>query len=351
MPIAPASLAAHAAKGLRPLYVVHGDEPLLVQEACDVLRQAARQQGYADRVSFTVAGAHFDWSEVLAASGSQSLFADRQLIEIRIPSGKPGKQGGEALTRMAHAAQGQHDSTLTIIELPRPDKTLRAAPWFVALEAAGVVVPVESVGRSALPQWIARRLQSQNQQVPAGPEGEQVLQWVADRVEGNLLAAHQEIQKLALLYPAGPLKAADLEAAVMNVARYSPDALCEAIWTGQLHRAQRILDGLEAEGESEVAIHWRLADDIRVLYRARAAMAAGSPLPMALREARAWGPRERWFERVLPGLSAPALASLVQDARIVDGICKGLRTDGWPTQGWAALHRLAMQSCKLCRPR
>ena len=294
-------------------------------------------------------GAHFDWSAVLAAGGSLSLFADRRIVELRIPSGKPGKDGATAIQQLAEAAAG-NDSTLTLVVLPRLDKAARASGWFTALEQAGVTVQIDPVERAALPQWIARRLAAQGLRVAAGEAGQRSLQFFADRVEGNLLAAHQEIQKLALLYPPGELSFEQLESAVLNVARYDVFKLSEAVLTGQVARVQRMLDGLQAEGEAEVLVHWALAEDIRALKRVKDAMTAGRPLPVALREQRIWGPRERLFERVLPRLSPEALNGLLQDAHTVDGIVKGLKVADWPATGWQALHRLAMRLTRACRP-
>ena len=341
-------LAAHLAKGLRPLYTLHGDEALLQQEALDAIRAAARAQGYTERSSFTVAGAHFDWSAVLAAGGSLSLFADRQIVEIRIPSGKPGKDGGAALQQIAQAAQG-NDSVLTLVVLPRLDKATRTGAWFSALEAHGATVQIDPVERAQLPAWIAQRLAAQGQRVAAGEEGQRTLQFFADRVEGNLLAAHQEIQKLALLHPQGELAREQVEAAVLNVARYDVFKLSEAVLSGQVARTQRMLDGLQAEGEAEVLVHWALAEDIRALKRVKDAMNAGKPLPMALRENRIWGAKERLYERLLPQASDAQLARLLQSAHVVDGIVKGLKQADWPQDGWQALSRLALQLCRLGR--
>ncbi len=341
-------LAAHLATGPRPLYTLHGDEALLQQEALDAIRAAARAQGYTERSSFTVAGAHFDWSAVLAAGGSLSLFADRQIVEIRIPSGKPGKDGGAALQQIAQAAQG-NDSVLTLVVLPRLDKATRTGAWFSALEAHGATVQIDPVERAQLPAWIAQRLAAQGQRVAAGEEGQRTLQFFADRVEGNLLAAHQEIQKLALLHPQGELAREQVEAAVLNVARYDVFKLSEAVLSGQVARTQRMLDGLQAEGEAEVLVHWALAEDIRALKRVKDAMNAGKPLPMALRENRVWGVKERLYERLLPQASDAQLARLLQSAHVVDGIVKGLKQADWPQDGWQALSRLALQLCRLGR--
>ena len=347
MQVALAQLSSHLQRGLAPLYVLHGDEPLLQQEAADAIRATARAQGYTERSSFTVAGAHFDWSAVLAAGGSLSLFADRQIIEIRIPSGKPGKDGSTALQQVAEGARG-NDSTLTLVQLPRLDKATKTGGWFTALEGAGVAVQIDPIERAQLPQWIAQRLGAQGQRVAAGEEGQRTLQFFADRVEGNLLAAHQEIQKLGLLHPPGELSWAQVEAAVLNVARYDVFKLSEAVLGGQVLRVQRMLDGLEAEGEAPVLVHWALAEDIRALKRVKDAMNAGKPLPMALRENRVWGVKERLYERILPRLTDASADRLLQSAHVVDGIVKGLKVPDWPAGPWQALQRLAFQLGRVC---
>ena len=355
MQVALAQLSQHLQRGLSPLYVLHGDEPLLQQEAADAIRATARAQGYTERNSYTVAGAHFDWSAVLAAGGSLSLFADKQIVEIRIPSGKPGKDGSVALQQVAESARG-NDSTLTLVMLPRLDKATRTGAWFAALESSGTSIQIDPVERGMLPQWIAQRLAAQGQRVVAGEEGQRTLQFFADRVEGNLLAAHQEIQKLALLHPVkegdasitGELTLEQVEAAVLNVARYDVFKLSEAVLAGQIARVQRMLDGLQAEGEAAVLVHWALAEDIRALKRVKDAMSAGRPLPMALRENRVWGAKERLYERILPRLTDASANRLLQSAHLVDGIVKGLKVPDWPTDPWQALQRLALQLGRVC---
>jgi len=347
MQLALPQIQAHLQKGLRSLYTLHGDEALLVQEAADAIRAAARSQGFTERSVHVVSGAHFDWSEVLAAGGSMSLFADKQLLEIRIPTGKPGKEGSPMIQQLAQTAEG-NDSTLTLFILPRLDNATKKGAWFGALEQYGVTVQIDSLDRAQLPQWIAQRLKLQGQSVVAGQEGQNCLQFFADRVEGNLLAAHQEIQKLGLLYPAGELTQSQVESAVLNVARYDVFKLSESVLSGQVARVQRMLDGLQAEGEAAVLVHYTLAEDIRALKRVKDAMAEGKPLPMALREQRIWGVREKQFERVLPRLSASRLAQLLQNAHQVDGIVKGLKVADWPTDPWQALHRLALRVASAC---
>ena len=339
MQLRPDALAAQLAKGLRPIYTIYGDEPLLAQEAADAIRAAARAQGYSERKVFIVAGAHFDWTAVLGAAQALSLFAERQLIDIRIPGGKPGKDGSEALQRYC---QRLPEDVVTVVTCPKLDKSQQTSAWFLALDAAGVTVRVDSVERAKLPQWIAQRLAAQGQRVADGETGQRTLSFFADRVEGNLLAAHQELQKLALLHPAGLLSYEQIEAAVLDVARFDVFKLSEAVLGGQVARVIRMLDGLEAEGEAAVLVHWSLSEDIRALKRVRDAVDSGQPLPMALRAARVWGPKERLFERIVPGLSAADLASLVTAAQVCDGLVKGLRHPGWPLDAWAGLRRLAL---------
>jgi DNA polymerase III subunit delta len=351
MQLATAQLSQHLQKGLKSLYTLHGDEALLIQEAADAIRAAARAQGYTERVVHTVAGAHFDWSEVLASGGSMSLFGDKQIVEVRIPSGKPGKEGSPAIQQMAESAKG-NDDVLTIFVLPKLDKMSKTGAWFSALDSFGVTIEVQEIDRRALAPWLTQRLALVGMRVKSGEEGERTLKFFADRVEGNLLAAHQEIQKLSLLHPSSvespkELSFEQIEAAVLNVARYDVFKLSEAVLAGNLVRTQRMLDGLQAEGEAEVLVHWALSEDIRNLHRVRSLMDEGKPLPMALQEARVWGIKQRLYERILPRLSPLDSANLLHAAHQVDGIVKGLKSPGWPANSWVALQQLAGMVCKV----
>ncbi|MDP9046083.1 MAG: DNA polymerase III subunit delta [Pseudomonadota bacterium] len=332
-------LTGHLQKGPRALYTVWGDEPLLAQEAGDAIRAAARASGCSERQVHTVAGAHFDWSNLLGSAQAMSLFSQRQLIEIRIPSGKPGKEGAEALQRYCQALS---EDVVTLVQLPRLDRTQQGSNWFSALDAAGVTVRIDPIERKALPQWIAQRLAQQGQRVAPGEPGQRTLAFFADRIEGNLLAAHQEIEKLGLLYPAGELDHEAVERAVVDVARYDVFKLGEAVLSGQTSRALRMLDGLQAGGVAAVLVHWTLAEDIRALKRVKDAMASGKPLPLALREGRVWGAKERLFERVVPLLTDAAVAGLLDAARVCDGLVKGLRHPEWPHDPWDGLKRLLL---------
>jgi DNA polymerase-3 subunit delta len=347
MQIRPDQLATHLeqarAQGLRAVYTVWGDEALLAQEAADAVRSAARDAGYAERRVYTVMGAHFDWSSLVAASQSLSLFAERQLIEIRIPGGKPGKDGSAMLQRYCETLPGpQAGDVLTLVQLPKIDRQQQQSAWFGALEAVGVTLRVDPVERERLPVWIAERLARQGQRVASGDEGRRTLAFFADRTEGNLLAADQEIRKLALLHPAGELSFAQVEAAVLDVARYDAFKLGEAVFAGQVARALKMLDGLKAEGESPVRVHWALAEDIRAVKRIRDALREGKPLPLALRGERVWGLKERLYERVVPALPDYAASQLLEAAQICDGLNKGLRHPGWPLDPWEGLRRLLL---------
>lgn len=344
MQVTPSALAAHLAQSLRSLYVVSGDDPLLTQEVVDQLRSKAREQGYEERTVLTFASARQDWGELAVAGQSMGLFSERKWLEVRIPGGKPGKDGSLALQELAQ--RQPDDSVLTVVSLPRLDKATAESAWVQALMSAGVWIKVDNVERQQLPQWIAQRLAAQGQRVAAGPLGQQALQQFADRVEGNLLAAHQEILKLGLLYPAGELPTEGLDMAVGRVARFDPFRWSETVMSGRLLRAQRMLKGLEAEGTAAVLVHWTLAEDVRLLSQVHTTVAAGKPLPMAMREARVWGVREKWLERALPMVNASILADWLQGAHEVDGVIKGIASKRWPRQPWLALSVWSLSICQ-----
>lgn len=253
MQLRPEQLAAHLEKGLSPLYAVHGDG-LLAIEAGDAIRAAARKRGYAEREVLMVAPG-FKWDDLFMAAGNLSLFGGDKLIDLRIPSGKPGREGGEALGRYcAQLPQG----VVTLVSLPELDWQAKKASWFVKLADAGVAVECPAPPLAQLPAWIAGRLERQNQSAPRP-----ALEFIAAHVEGNLLAAHQEIRKLGLLYPEGELSLPDIEAAVLNVARYDIDALRDALRANDAARCARTLDGLEAEGAALPLVLWTLANEAR----------------------------------------------------------------------------------------
>ncbi len=340
------ALEAHLAKGLKGLYVVYGDEPLLAQEACNRIRAAARAGGFTDRTVFTVERS-FDWSALIGASQSMSLFGDRQLIELRIPTGKPGKEGAEALKTLAAA---DNPDVLMLVTLPRLDAATQKSAWFTALLGAGVVLKIDSVDRAQLPMWVGQRLSQQGQRVAPGEEGRRALSFLAERVEGNLLAAHQEIQKLGLLYPQGVLSFEQIHDAVLNVARYDVFKLNEAMLTGDVGRLARMLDGLKGEGEVAVLVLWALVEEVRTLLRIKRGVSAGKPLATLMRENRVWGPRERLIGPALSRVTDEALEKALSLAAKLDRQVKGLsggrgagkRGSEPPPDPWAGMFELAM---------
>ncbi|MCX8086351.1 MAG: DNA polymerase III subunit delta [Rhodocyclaceae bacterium] len=254
MLLRPDKLAAQLAAPLKPLYVLFGDDPLLTTETGDALRAAARRQGFEERKVLVVSPS-FKWEELFHAAGNLSLFGGRTLVDLRIPSGKPGRDGGEALQRYARELPAE---TMTLVTLPEMDWRARKAAWFTALVEAGIAIECNAPPLAQLPQWIAKRLAAQGQSAP--PEA---LEFIALKVEGNLLAAHQEIQKLGLLYPPGMLTLQQVSAAVLNVARYDIDDLKAALGARDAARAARTLEGLKAEEAAPPLVLWVLANEAR----------------------------------------------------------------------------------------
>lgn len=330
-------LASHLERTLSPIYVIHGDEPLQAIEACDAIRAAARGAGYDER-EVLVAEAGFKWDAFVAANANLGLFGTRKLIDLRIPSGKPGVDGARALE--ACAAQVSADQIL-LVTLPKIDRATQGSAWFSAIEGAGVAIVVYPLEREALPAWIAARLARQRQRV--APE---TLAFLADRCEGNLIAAHQEIEKLGLLLPEGELVADAVERAVTDVARYDVFQLSEAWLAADAARTLRIIAALEAEGEGMPLLLWQLGEDIHALASVQEAMAAGTPAGVAVRNARVWGKRqaamERAARRVAPQALGPLLSALARLDALAKGIGRGnvwdeLRTVAMALAGNAAL--------------
>jgi DNA polymerase-3 subunit delta len=254
-------LAQHLKKGIGPLYAVHGPEALLALEAADAIRAAARGDGCTEREVFT-AEPGADWSRLGASAANLSLFASKRLLEIRIPGGKPGADGGKALEALCARLP---EDTVVLVTLPELEWQQRKTAWFGALENAGTVVEARAVSREELPQWLAARLAEQGQRASV-----ETLEWLADRVEGNLLAAKQEVEKLALLLPAGDVSLESLREAVTDVSRFERDGLIEAIHDADACRIARALDSLEAEGEPAPLLLWALTEELRLLMQVAA---------------------------------------------------------------------------------
>ena len=308
-------LAAHLERELRPLYVLYGDEPLLVIEAADTIRARARKAGYSEREILTVLP-HFDWNQLLAAGGNLSLFGDRKLIDLRIPTGKPGKEGSAALQEWC---RNLSPDNLLLVTLPELDWREEKAVWFTALVNAGVALKLMAPPLAELPGWIAERLRRQQQSADLDS-----LKFIAERVEGNLLAAHQEISKLGLLYPPGALSLEQIREAVLNVARYDIDGLREALLAGDVTRLWRTLDGLMHEGEPPPLVLWAMSEEIRTLTLIRGGLDRGRPLEMLLKEAKVWGPRANPVKKALQRLSTATLESAMHQAGRIDRLAKGI---------------------------
>ena len=324
-------LAAHLERELKPVYVVYGDEPLLVIEAADAIRAAARRNGFDERNVLTAISG-FNWVELHHAAGNMSLFGGRTLIDLRIPTGKPGRDGSAAI--QDYCANPSPDSLL-LVTLPGLDWAEEKAAWLKALTEAGVAVKLIPPNLAELPSWIAARLRRQKQTTDS--DG---LRFIAERVEGNLLAAHQEILKLGLLYPAGEISLSQVQEAVLNVARYDLDGLREALLAGDVARLTRTLDGLQQEGEAPPLVLWAMTEEVRALAQVKAGQAQGQSVDSLLKDARVWGARQSLFKRALQRVdSAQANASLAHAARI-DRMIKGASGGG---DVWSEFLRLGLK--------
>ncbi|MDD4977959.1 MAG: DNA polymerase III subunit delta [Gallionella sp.] len=314
-------LTRHLEAGLKPLYVVTGDALLLAIEAADSIRSAARKAGYSERETFVVEQ-YFKWAELRNSAQSMSLFTERKVMDIRIASGKPGIEGAQAL--QDHVENLSPD-ILTLISLPKLDKTTQNSKWYSALQKHAVVVQADDISRNALPNWLAGRLKRQGQSAEPA-----TMEFLADRSEGNLLAAYQEVQKLALIYPAGMLSFDQVKDAVMDVARYDISKLSEAMLSGNAERYARILEGLRAEGTATVLVLWAVSEDIRKLGKVLQAMQRGSNVNSAMREARIWGANLNLIEHAARRFKLVQIERAMLQAARLDKTIKGLRTgDVW----------------------
>lgn len=309
-------LPNHLSKGLRPLYVIHGSAMLLAIEAADAIRAAARKEGCDER-EVLIADTGFKWSELRNSAQGMSLFSAKKLVDLRIPTGKPGVEGAQALQDYC---QQLNSDTTTLVSLPRLDGATTKSKWFTALAEQAVVISADEIALQELPLWIAARLKRQNQSAD-----NDTLTFLAHKVEGNLLAAFQEIQKLALLFPEGPLSFGQVKDAVMDVARYDVFKLSEAMLAGDAARFAHILEGLRAEGTATVLILWALAEDIRTMARVSRAMQQGGNIANALREARVWGVKQKLVERAVRRFSPAFAERALRQAALIDKLVKGLR--------------------------
>lgn len=314
MNISPNQLAAALKKNLLPCYFVTGDEHLLVQEAQDAIRAAARERGFTSR-EVHVAGPGFRWDELAAAAGSLSLFADKRLLELRLPTGKPGRDGSAAIVDLIGRLGGD---LVFVVTAPKLDRKAMAAKWVQELGAHGGIVQVWPVDLRDLPKWIEGRMR----RVGLVPD-EEAVRLIADRVEGNLLAADQEIEKLRLLLGDGPVSGADVDEAVADSSRFDVFKLTDAALSGDAARALRILTGLREEGVEPPLVVWALARELRTLARLAESVAGGVSLAAAMQKERVWRSRESVLRAAVARHTAPELYRLLMLARQVDAAMRG----------------------------
>jgi len=329
-------------RALSQLYILSTDEPLLLMEAKDQLRKLVKEKGFTERDTL-MQDAQFDWGSLLSSNQNRSLFGDKKHIELTMPTGKPGREGAEALKQfakqLAQNSASDLDSIISIY-LPRLDSQTQKSAWFTALDDVGLAVRIEELDRSALPAWIKDRLKRQQQQLPSGESGNRTVQFLVDQFEGNLIAAHQEIQKLGLLYPTGEISEEQIRDAVMHVARYDVFHLSEAFLTGDMARINRMLDGLKGEGEALVLVVWTLSEEIRLIKSLKEEATLGGHVPSMLKARRIWGKREQLLPGVIQRMSIPVIDRALEMIAKVDKQSKGMMAKDMPIDPWDGLRRI-----------
>lgn len=314
MKVYPDKLAANLGQKPAPIYLVHGEEPLTRMHCCDLVRQKVKEAGFVEREVF-VANQDTDWLDLQASLASLSLFADKRLIELRMISGKTGRKGAEILKDYA---RNTAEDLVLLIDSGRLDSSQTSSAWFKAIDAAGVCTPVYPVPAAEMPGWLNRRLRSEGLHV----ESEAVL-LLAERVEGNLLAADQEVKRLAMLYPGGQIGMTEVLAAVADSARYKVQDLAESALSGDPARTRHVLKGLQAEGAAPVLLLWTLSQDIRAGTRIAQSVAVGLPLAGAIKSARVWRSREPLIRKAVARLTESDWLRLTQLGARADRLAKG----------------------------
>jgi len=330
MHIHPASLSQHLQKQLLSFYTVYGEESLLAIEAADLIRSKAHMNGYIEREVFTI-DSQFKKSDLLLKSNNLSLFGEQRIIDIRVPSGRPGKEGGKAIEDYCSSLP---PDTLTLVTLPKIDKQGKITKWFKALENMGPMISVSLIKFNQLPNWINQRLSLQNHRTD--PD---TLQFFAEKVEGNLLAANQEIKKLALLYPPGTLSFTQIKDAVLEVARYDIFKLSDAMVAGEITRFILVLRGLQEEGTAVPFILTILTAQIRSLIIIRKGLDSGKPYTQLMKEAKVWGERQKIMENAAKRVGLKLLVQAILHAAKIDKISKGVtKGDAWDELEQMGLH-------------
>ena len=314
-------LQSHLQKNLASCYLVSGDEHLLVAEALDSIRDAARQQGFSSR-DLHIATTGFDWTVLRDSSSNLSLFAERRIIELRLPTGKPGRAGSQAIVDLI----GQTgDDLMLIVVAPKLDRSGQSSKWAKALDVAGVNLTIWPIGPRELPGWIAQRMRSTGLQ----PDRDAIAM-IADRVEGNLLAAGQEIEKLRLLHGEGKVSADDVSAAVANSSRFDVFKLMDAALAGDSKRTMKVLAGLQAEGTEPVIIVWALTRELRTLASLADLLATGMDLAKGMQKVGVWRNRQALVRNCVARHQPRDFHHLLQSTMAADQAAKGqLRADPW----------------------
>jgi DNA polymerase-3 subunit delta len=329
MKLKPEQISAHLQKNLAPVYMVSGDEPLQVAEVCDAIRARARDRGCSERLVFNVESG-FDWNALLQARDSLSLFAEQRVVELRLPSGKPGETGAKILKEYV---QRPPAGDVLLVISGKIDKDAQRSKWFTALEQAGVVIQIWPPNVAQLPAWIERRMQARGLQ----PSAEAVT-LLAEQVEGNLLACAQEIEKLLLLHGTGAVDAAAVTAVVADSARYSIYDLVDRAMAGEGAAVTRILRGLQGEGEEATLVLWALAREIRSLAGMTDELRRGTALDQVLYKNKVWENRKMLVRNTLKRCSPKRLRHLLRQAGRTDRIIKGAAQGN----AWDELLQLAL---------
>jgi DNA polymerase-3 subunit delta len=327
MPVNPEQLTRQLARGLAPLYLVSGDEPLQVEECGDAIRRRAEADGCSERSVFTVEPG-FDWDGLRTATQSLSLFAERRLIELRVPTGRPGEAGAALLTELA---ENPATDIVLLVIVGKLDKTQRESRWVQAFESAGTHVVVWPLDAQKLPAWLTQRFAARGLQPDVG-----VVDLLAWHLEGNMLAAAQEVDKLAMLCNDGHVRRVDVEESLADSARFSVYQLVDAALLGEVASARRILASLRTEGTEPILMLWALARELRTLAQMGQELARGKPEGAVL--ARAWAQRRALVGKALRRHPASAWLGFVRRSARLDRILKG-RESG---DVWLELERLLL---------
>ena len=314
-------LSSHLQKNLAPCYLVTGDEHLLVDESLDSIREAAREQGFISRELF-VAAAGFDWARLRNSSANLSLFAEKQIVELRLPTGKPGRAGGQAIVDLVESTD---PGLMLIVSGPKLERGAQSSKWAKSIEAKGVNIQVWPIDARELPGWIAERMRQAGLQPDHG-----AVRLIADRVEGNLLAAGQEIEKLRLILGEGKVSADDVSAAVANSSRYDVFKLVDAALGGEAKRALKILSGLRAEGVEPVIVVWALARELRTLANLTDTVSKGMDLASGMQKTGVWRNRQALIRSCIGRHQHGDFHGLLKAASLADQAAKGQsRADPW----------------------